>query len=277
MSKIINVTKADGTIQEFSEEKLRNALMRAGVPEYLQHETLQNLKPRLYEGIPTHVIYEDVWNYLKSVSKPLAAKFSLKKSIMDLGPSGFPFEKFVGHIFEALGYKTQVGIIVQGNCVTHEIDVIAENGQEKLMCECKFHNQQGIQSDIKVSLYIYARFLDVKDTLKFTRPVLVTNTRLTSDALSYAECKNMDIISWDYPEGGSLRALIEKTKLHPITECINLKEKDKISLLDSGVVLCTDLIAMDPGKLSKIVNLPPKKVIQSQEEARAILEGHVHS
>ena len=87
----------------------------------------------------------------------------------------------------------------------------------------------------------------------------------------------MEIISWDYPVGGSLRELIEKTKLHPITECINLKEKDKISLLDSGVVLCTDLIAMDPGKLSKIVNLPPKKVIQSQDEARAILEGHVHS
>ena len=44
---------------------------------------------------------------------------------MELGPSGFPFEKLVGKILEQEGFETRVGVIVQGNCVQHEVDVIA--------------------------------------------------------------------------------------------------------------------------------------------------------
>jgi hypothetical protein len=45
---------------------------------------------------------------------------------MDMGPSGHPFEHFVGELLRAQGYVIQISQIVQGACVAHEIDVVAE-------------------------------------------------------------------------------------------------------------------------------------------------------
>lgn len=64
---------------------------------------------------------------------------------MELGPSGFPFEKFISEILKFQGFAVQVGVIVEGHCVKHEIDVVAEKGEEHFMIECKFHNTQGIK------------------------------------------------------------------------------------------------------------------------------------
>ena len=62
---------------------------------------------------------------------------------MELGPSGFPFENFIGHIFRHDGYSTDVGVIMQGNCVTHEVDVLACKDDRCYIVECKYHNQAG--------------------------------------------------------------------------------------------------------------------------------------
>ena len=81
---------------------------------------------------------------------------------MELGPSGFPFEKFVAAIIKEEGYQTEVGVIVQGACVTHEVDVVATTDHQHIMVECKYHNQQGRVNDVKIPLYIQSRFLDIE-------------------------------------------------------------------------------------------------------------------
>ncbi|MGS0527278.1 hypothetical protein ACU8V7_21050 [Zobellia nedashkovskayae] len=43
-----------------------------------------------------------------------------------MGPTGFPFERFIGALLTYSGYETKVGIVMDGICVTHEIDVVAE-------------------------------------------------------------------------------------------------------------------------------------------------------
>ncbi len=68
---------------------------------------------------------------------------------MELGDTGYPFEKFVAALLRSEGYETKVGVIVQGHCVTHEVDVVAENDRHHYMCECKFHNSQGRFCNVK--------------------------------------------------------------------------------------------------------------------------------
>ena len=167
---------------------------------------------------------------------------------MDLGPSGYPFEKFVGKLLQAQGYDCRVNVIQEGKCVSHELDVVAVKNNVRYMIECKYHSGADRKSDVKVPLYIHSRFQDVKAVWEKEYPgenyygMVVTNTRFTDDALHYARCAGMKAVSWDYPEGNSLKDQIDKTGLHPITALSTLRKTEKQELLDQGVVLCRDLI-----------------------------------
>ena len=147
-------------------------------------------------------------------------------------------------------YSTEVGTIVQGHCVTHEIDIIALKEDRQLIIECKFHSDQRRYCDIKVPLYIHSRFKDVELKLKEKQPQsnkiylggLVTNTRFSSDALQYGNCMGMFMLSWDYPLNKSLKMLIDQSGLHPVTSLLELTRSEKEQLLAGGIVLCRDLV-----------------------------------
>jgi len=154
MRNKIVVTKASGATEPFSIKKLRNSLERAKATSEEINSIIDELLPKLYQGISTKKIYSDAFRLLRNQSKPHAARYYLKRGIMELGPSGFPFEKFIGELFKHQGYMVQVGAIVQGKCVKHEIDVIAEKENQIILMECKFRNQPGISVDVKIPLYI---------------------------------------------------------------------------------------------------------------------------
>ncbi|MBI4100718.1 restriction endonuclease [Candidatus Microgenomates bacterium] len=235
----INVVKASGEIEPFSEEKVRASLRRAGADNNLTSQLVSHVKGELYNGIPTKVIYSHIFDLLRKEKSRLSSRYNLKEAIMQLGPTGFPFEKFVAGILGFSGYSCEVGKIVRGKCVAHEIDVAAQKDNERLMIECKYHNQPGAKTDIKTALYVYARFLDVQES--FNQGWLVTNTKATTDARVYAECVGLKLISWDWPPENSLRFLIEKSGLHPITALNFLDEGEKKDLLAKGVVFQKDL------------------------------------
>lgn len=213
----IKVKKASGEIENFSEEKIRGSLQRAGADDDLINQILNQIKPQLYEGITTREIYRQVFDLLKKYNQPLLQKYNLKEAIMALGPSGYPFEKFIAGILDHYDYQTQTNQIIKGKCVEHEIDIIAQKDNQRLMIECKFHHHAGLKTDIKVALYTHARFLDVAKNGQFTDGWLITNTKITSQAITYAQCVGLKITSWDYPADASLRLLITKSGLYPIT------------------------------------------------------------
>jgi hypothetical protein len=220
-----NVLKATGQLEPFSEKKLRLSIERVGIPETLQNTAVIQIKNKLYDNIPTSEIYNHVLEFLEKSSYHLShTKYSLKQSIMDLGPTGYPFEDYVSEILKLEGYQTEIRQVLQGRCISHEIDIVATKNNLKSMIECKFHNVAGIKSQVHVPLYTKARFDDIKEKNNLTEVWLITNTRLSSDALSYALCSNIKVISWDYPERGSFRDLIEKHKLYPITISTNLSQ-----------------------------------------------------
>lgn len=241
---MVTIIKANGERQEFSEEKLLASIKRARIPQHMQQEVLAHITNKLYNNIPTHEIYQYILGFLdKNEHVYHRAKYSLKQSLMDLGPTGYPFEDYVSKLLTAEGFTTSVRNILQGTCVNHEIDIVAQRGNDKIMIEAKFHNNSGIKTDIQVALYTYARFEDLQKKYAFTKPLLITNTKVTSDVISYATCKGMDIISWDYPQGDSLREAVETYGLYPITALSRLPSTYKQQLLEKGIVLCKDLVA----------------------------------
>ena len=246
----IKVRKANGQLEEFSEIKVRQSLKRAGANPEVINKILSQLIGQLQEGISTKTIYRKVYDLLNQLQAGQGYRYSLKNSLMQLGPSGYPFEKFIARLLNHLGYQTQTQAIVTGKCINHEIDVIAKKDNQSNMVECKFHNRAGTKTRSKDALYTQARFLDVAD--QFTRPWLVTNTKLTGDAIKYGECQGMNLIAWRYPKQGSLEHLIEQNNLHPLT-CYNFLDRhDRQLLFQNDLVLCQDLSKAQDKDLERI-------------------------
>ncbi len=277
----MKVLKASGEYEEFSPEKVQASLKRAGVDEKTREAILKRLKTKLFDGISTKEIYSLVFGWLKEKKAPLASRYNLKRAIMELGPSGYPFEHFVAGVLANNGYQTLVGREVKGRCVTHEIDVFAQKNGRLSMIECKFHHKPGVKTNVKTALYVYARFLDIKDSLvlvfgqkrKIDKAWLVTNTKLTTRAIAYCQCVGLRAVGWDFPSSFGLRALVEKSNLHPLTCLSSLSNQEKQRFLAEGIVFCRDLIRSD--KLKFFV--PQKKIGQVRKEASFISRFRIRS
>lgn len=243
----IVIVKANGEHQTFDPEKLRFSLLHSGATAEATEEVVAHLIPDLHNGMSTHDIYRHAFQVLAKLSKPVARSYSLRRAVMQLGPSGFPFEDFIAEVLRAKGLECLTRQTVLGGCVPHEVDVVAWNQKKLIMVEAKFHNELGTKSDLKVVLYIKARFDDLAENVfayggenrKVTDSWLITNTKFSSTAIHYAVCKNMTLIGWNYPEQGSLQQMIEEERLHPVTCLTTLTEAQKKILLTGGIVLCS--------------------------------------
>jgi Holliday junction resolvase len=270
------IQKASGERVAFEPNKLRHSLQKAGATPGLVDEIVRKVEKRFTEEVSTKKIYRMAFSLLKVHSNQLAGKYHLKRAIMELGPTGYPFERYIGEILKVQGYQTQVGVIVQGKCVTHEVDVIAEKEDHHFMIECKFHNQPGTKSDVKVALYIRSRFEDVRNQwihmpghkAKFHQGWVVTNTKFTQDAIDYGKCSGMSLLGWDYPANGSLNERINLSGLHPLTCITSLTKKEKSVLLGQSIVLCRE-ICERPEVLS-VLELSIKRTKKILEEAQGI-------
>ena len=276
----INIIKASGEKAPFEIEKVIRSLERAGADKLLIKEIVQDIDKEVHDGMTTKKIYQMAFNILKRKSRISASKYKLKKALMELGPSGYPFEKFVGKVFDHEGFDTKVGVIVQGNCVQHEVDVIAQKDNKHYMIECKYHSDQGRFCNVKIPLYIHSRFLDVEKQwqkqqghkTKFHHGGVYTNTRFTSDAIQYGACAGLMLTSWDYPKGNGLKERIDRLGLHPLTSLTTLTKAEKSKLLDKGIVLCKE-INENPSLLEQI-GIPKQRQKNILEDSRELCTAH---
>ena len=239
----ITITKEDGHREAFDPSKLRFTLGKAGAPREVQDRIIAHVERELTEGMKTHRIYTHAFQLLRKEARPVAARYSMRRAVLSLGPTGFPFETFVGEIFKARGYRVHTDQMLKGACVEHEVDMVAQKQGECIAAELKFHNALGIKSDVQIALYVEARFEDLKAGPKngnrfcIDRGMLVTNTKFTNQAIAYGSCKGLTMIGWNYPREGNLHDLIEETKAHPITALTTLSRQEKLMLLERRVVL----------------------------------------
>lgn len=248
----IKIVKANGETDTFQVDKLRQSLRRSGASDATIDSVVEEVVANLHDGMTTNSIYKHAYKRLRQISRQTvtASRYSLKRAIMDMGPSGYPFEHLIARILERHGFETQVGVIRKGHCVNHEVDVLAVRNSEVLSIECKYHNRQGYICDVKVPLYIQSRFLDLQRASRengngpeITEGWIVTNTRFSGDAMDYGRCMNLRLISWDYPEGESLKERIERAGLYPVTVLTNLKKAEMAKVLDAKIVTCRELVA----------------------------------
>ncbi|HEX2901083.1 MAG TPA: ATP cone domain-containing protein, partial [Bacteroidia bacterium] len=209
------ITKSSGAIVPYEASKLRASLMRAGASKALSGIIARRVKSMLYPEIPTEEIYRRAYELLREHSDRHAGRYKLKQALLELGPSGFPFERFVGALLQHEGFETEFDVVLPGKCVRHEMDVVARRGSETRLVECKYHQQRGQKSDVKVSLYIHARFQDLEAQLQSHHRQgnphfegwLMTNTRFSDDAITYGRCAGIHLVAWDYPASGSLKEM----------------------------------------------------------------------
>ena len=280
MSNTINIVKHSGDSVPFDVEKLINSLRRAKANEALIQQIVEQVESQLYDGITTKKIYQMAFKMLKGKSRVSASKYKLKKALMELGPTGFPFEKLVGKIMAHEGFETNVGVIVQGNCVQHEVDVIAKKDNNHYMIECKYHSDQGRFCNVKIPLYIHSRFLDVEKQwerqkgheTKLHKGGVYTNTRFTTDAIQYGKCVGLLLASWDYPRGNGLKDRIDKSGLHPLTALTTLTKAEKTKLLDKGIVLCKEL--HENPSLLEIIGVPKPRHKNILEDSEKLCKAH---
>lgn len=140
----------------------------------------------------------------------------------------------------------ETGVKIRGKCVSHEVDVVAKKENQYIIVECKFHSEEGRNSDVKIPLYINARYIDILNfyvgSEKSESPNnswVVTNTRFTGDAQQYGNCVGLYFLSWDYPKGNGLKDRIDQYRLYPITVSTLLSKREKQVLLSRNGIMQT--------------------------------------
>lgn len=268
------ITKTSGEKEPFSLRKFRRSLKKAGADSRTINHIIEGviaLKPKT-----TQELHEYAMEKLTEHNRPIAARYNLKRALLDFGPAGYPFEQYVAQVLAMQQYHVETNQIVQGACVSHEVDVIASKNKKRWLVECKFHNQVGLKSDVKITLYIQARFEDIQKaqkrkiqgTLKFDQAWIVSNTKFTSEAIQYAHCVGMKLTGWSYPTGESLAEMIDAYGVHPITALTSISKRQKDQLIRNGVILCRDAEHYKD-KLRQI-GLKPHEIDRILQEAKAV-------
>lgn len=249
----LTITKSSGRQEKFEVSKLAESLIRSGAPPDMAAEIAGKVARQMPPAAHTKAVYRMARMLLRQYNAVSGMKYSLKKALSALGPSGYPFEKYVARILMSHGYKAEVNRILAGYCVSHEVDVVAIRGNEHAIIECKYHINGGSATDVKVALYIHSRFEDILKAFANTpgkeksiyQGWLVTNTRCTSDAIQFAECAGLKIVSWRYPAKESLEKMIEEKRLYPVTVLPAARKKALDSLFSNDIILAQEIADMN--------------------------------
>ncbi len=269
----IKITKASGETEKFAPEKLLRSLVRAGVDSQQAEEIVNKVIPRIKPQMSTRKIFRLAHRYLRKINRSSVFRYSLKEALYKLGPTGYPFEKYIGRLLEESGYKVTVGVLLEGKCVKHEVDVYAEGKREIILVECKYRNSTEGSHDVKTALYVHARFQDLRAAMEKkhrSMPItgwLVSNARFSNDAVRFAECSGLKIKSWGYPEKESLQKIIEKNKLYPITVISELHEEQIRNLMGQNIILMKDLAKMRPSSIAGILSVSDTKAMSYKQQA----------
>lgn len=269
----MKVIKASGLEEKFSSRKIYRTILEAGGSGKLARKIIEAVKKEYYEDMTTKEILNIILRELKDFPD-IRARYDLKRAVMTLGPSGFPFEQFFGHLLKEYGYEVKIDNFIKGKIITHEVDIIAKNNSisKSYMIECKYHNESGVSTDLHPALYTYARFLDLNHHDKPDMPWLVTNTKCTPDAINYSRGVGLKITSWNFPKEKSLRRLIQAKKLYPITIIKSINEKTKEKLFQSKIIIAKDILKYSIQELINKTDLNEREIQKIIEEIKEICE-----
>ena len=272
MGKLL-IKKANGKHVPFNPNKVEATCIRAGASKKFAHHISEQVLQKIHPGMSTRQVYNLVLQMLSQDNQGyvIGHRYRLKESIMLMGPMGFPFEVYVSEILENYGHQTNhIRKKFKGCCITHEIDIVTQIVPTKEQClvECKYHSSSGIFTGLKESLYTHARFLDLTELVQ--HELLVCNTKISSDAVTYANCVGQHILCWRHPQQKGLERLIEDKGLYPVT-MLRLNPNEVTAFAKSKIMVAKKLLDVDLSVLSKKTKIPHARLQKLQNTARQIL------
>lgn len=277
MSTLPIITKAGGEQEAFDPIRLTTSLRRAGAGAHTAEHISQSIAATIVTGMTSHEVYSRAFALLRRESRPAAARYALRRALLELGPTGHPFEDFISHLYRTEGWQVETRKIIKGHCVSHEVDFYASHpGQGVFMAaELKYHNDPNYKTDLKVALYVKSRFDDIflcdqqTRACPIDRGILVTNTKFTSEAIAYAECAGVELLGWSYPLHDSLLIRMSRAKVYPLTTLTSLTRSEKRILIDQGTI-AVDEIVRNPKSLDSL-HLSAERVGNIIAEAEGLL------
>lgn len=279
MTKGLYVINSRGESELFSFRKVYRSARRVGASKSLARKIAKNIEKGAYPGIKTTNIFEKVKSQLQQELPRAALIFNLKEGMKKLGPTGFPFEKYIGEIFTGEGFQVQLNQYIPGLCCPHEIDFLAKKEKLLYIGECKYRNLPGGRVHLEDALANYARFLDIKQG-KFFKKIfkkvkiksfLVTNTKFTNEAIRYSKCVKVGLFGWNYPIKQGLEYLIETQGLYPITILPSLTSYLAAIFVSKKIILVKDLLRIDIKNLAQETKIPIKNLTSLIKEAKILL------
>jgi len=271
----VYILNAKGEKELFSKAKVYRSLIKTGVKANIAKVICKEIEKVVYSGMKTSEIFKKVRQLLKRYSPQTALKYNLREGMRKLGPTGFPFEKYVGRILESLGFKVKLNQRLDGKCFKgYEIDFIAQN-KYFYIGECKYHQFIGKRVHLPTILAFKAKFTDLKKKdLKNKRaiPILVTNTKFSNNSIKFSKCAGIKLLGWKYPEKQGLEDLIAQKNLYPVT-VLSIK-KDLLDILVSEkLMLAQDLLKIDSFKFCKKYKIKIERFNRIIKQARILLYG----
>lgn len=274
------IVKVDGSVEVFDGEKLEASLRKAGATDAAAARIRHTIESTMGATAASSDIFRRSFQMLRQEGRPVAARYSLRRALFEFGPSGHPFEDFVAELFKKEGWTVEGRQIIEGKCVPHEVDVYAHRNGEYLAAELKYHNSPGYKTDVKIALYVKARFDDIWQceagkVCPVDQGLLVTNTKFTKHAIDYATCAGFGLLGWSYPYQGNLYDRIVATGLYPITVLTTLKKAEKRLLIDQGIVTA-DQVRSHRDAL-RAAGLPAERIGSVIAEVETLLSGVEHA
>jgi hypothetical protein len=249
----VEIVKWDGRREQFDVGKLRHSILRLGAPPELAKSVSEQIESEAYSGMTSKEIFDLVTAKLKTYEPALSLREDLKTGLARM-KGGSEFEEYVRLIFQAHGYTVKGNTVIQGRCVTHEIDGIAERDDECIYLEIKHHSSSHSYTPFDVTLAAKAKWDDLQSGYEsgstrycFNRVLVVSNTRLSAHASQYAECVGIDHLGWNAPPGRGLDCMIEEKGLYPITILRTLHEEEQAILSGNGILTLQQLKAVPAG------------------------------
>jgi len=291
------VINCRGEREPFSLTKVYLSAKRAGASKGLAQKISQIIRKEVYPGIKTSEIFKRIKEILNQESPQVALKFSLKEGMRKLGPSGFPFEKFIGEIFTKLGYEVKLNLYPRGRCLKYETDFLAQKDSNPpttlplakgerapilYIGECKFRNlpEEGLVHS-ETALSYWAKILDLKKGNLFekgkfkgfkVKPILVTNAKFTKEAIKYSMCVGIELLGWRCPKSGGLENIIDKEGFYPITILPSLNKNLADAFIKRKTVLAKDILEIEPKKFSKQMKISGRALNSLIKEAKILFE-----
>jgi|SRR5690606_15549693 hypothetical protein len=277
----MQVRKYSGELAEFDLSRLKGSLSKSGAAPDIVEAVWDQMRPMVYDGISTRDLYRLAFRLLKRHADSFAARYSLKRALKDLGPAGYYFEQWVSRLFADAHYQTVTGQLLEGNAVTHEVDVVAQRDDEMYLVECKFRNTEDAKISVTTPMYFLSRMKDMEGrqfpffgkTMGFTAGWLVTNAYLTTDSIRFGRHYGINLLAWDYPEDSSIKQRVDHARLYPITCLTTIAKAEKELLLRQGCILVQDIVS-DQAQLDSL-NCGPRKKRRIIQEATELV-NHQH-